>query len=74
MEKLVKLKGLTKDDLKQVKPMRLWIRVVTVADMVNEAGTNIMDNMMYREQIERTDLKRPRSISQGKTTGQHSED
>ena len=46
MEKIVKLKGITKGKLKQVNTMRLWMRVVTVTDTSNETGTNIMDNML----------------------------
>ena len=46
MEKIIRLKGITKGELKQVNPVRLWSRVVTVADLANKAGTDIMDNMM----------------------------
>ena len=44
MEIIVRLKGMTKCDLKHVNTVRLWMRAVTVADMANESGIDIMDN------------------------------
>ena len=74
MEKIIRLKGITKGELKQVNTMRLWLRVVTVADMANEAGTDIMDNMMSGQWRADTDLKWPKEYCPRKATGQHSED
>ena len=60
IEKITRLKEITKGKLKQVNTVRLWLRVVTVADMANEAGTNIMDNMMSGQWKAGTDLKWPK--------------
>ena len=46
MERIVKLKGMTKGQLKQVNTVRLWMREVTIADMANKAGSSIMDYMV----------------------------
>ena len=60
MERIVRLKGMTKDELKQVKVVRLWMRVVTMADMTNKAGTDIIDNMICGQWRAGTDLKWPK--------------
>ena len=57
MEKITRLKGITKGELKQGNTMRLRLRVVAVVDMANEAGTDIMDNMMSGQWRSGTDLK-----------------
>jgi hypothetical protein len=66
MERIVKLKGITKGELKQVNTMRLCMRVVTVADMANKAGTDIMDNMMYGKRRTGTALTWPREYYPGR--------
>ena len=38
MEKITRLKGITEGKLKQVNTVRLWLRVVTVADMSKLGG------------------------------------
>ena len=49
MEKIVKLKGMAKGQLKQVNAVRPWRRVITIADITNKAGTSITDNMICGE-------------------------
>jgi hypothetical protein len=66
MERIGKLKGMTKGQLKQVNAVRLWMQVVTIADMVNETGTSIMDNMMSGEWRAGTDLKWPKEYCPSK--------
>ena len=58
--KITRLKGITKGELKQVNTVRLWLRVVAMADIANEAGTDIMDNMMSGQWRTGTDLKWPK--------------
>ena len=73
MEKIVRLKGTTKGELKQVNAVRLWMRVVTMADMANKMGTDIMDNMMCGQWRSGTDLKWTKEHCRGRNVGQHSE-
>ena len=49
IERIVRLKGVTKVQLRQVNVVRLWMRVVTILDMTNKAGTDIIGNMMCGE-------------------------
>ena len=74
MEKMLRLKGIIKGELRQVNAVRLWLRVVTVTYMANKAGSDIMDNMMCGKWGAGTDLIWPRNTAREKSTGQHSED
>ena len=49
MEAFTQLHGITPRQLVKVNNVRLYLRVITIADLADEEGTHIRDNMMNGE-------------------------
>jgi len=51
-------------DLKRINHCRLWLNVVTLADVANAAGTQVEDKFYFAERIERDEIG-CRNVQQG---------
>ena len=60
MEEFSRLRGITKHQLRKVNKVRLYLRVITIADLANEAGDYIRDDMLNGEWTAGTDLEFPK--------------
>ena len=60
MEEFSQLHGITKHQLRKVNGVRLYLRVITIADLANEAGDYICDDMLTGEWTAGTDLEFPK--------------
>ena len=60
MEEFSRLRGITKHQLRKVNKVRLYLRVITIADLANEAGNYIRDDMLTGEWTAGTDLEFPK--------------
>ena len=63
MERISSLSGMTLRKLYRVNACRLYMRVITISDLVNESGTHIPDNMLEGEWQAGSDLLWPRQES-----------
>ena len=63
MEEFSRLWGITKHQLRKVNNARLYLRVITIADLANEAGHYIRGNMLIGEWTAGTDLEFPKQNS-----------
>ena len=48
MEEFSRLRGITKHQLRKVNNVCLYLRVITIADLANEAGDYIRDDMFWQ--------------------------